>query len=787
MSLMRRLTLGRVVIVTTVLGFSVLLFGGWKMFKSKAPIPERVLGADGSLLATRAQILGGQAVYQKYGLMDWGSVLGHGTYYGADLTAEALHGRVVSMREHLARRDHGLAFENLPEGAAAAVSAAVIAEIKANAHDPATGTLRLGEAGTHAYRALLGDVRRRFVEGEPERALPPGVVSESHLPVERRGWVAPGDQIEQLAAFIHWTSWLAGAMRPDGTGTYTNNWPYDPDAGNEPSSGAMIWSGVSVAVLLLILPLVILIWMRGRYDMEDAYAEGAFPAQELSWLPVYPSQKKALKFFVAAFALFLVQTLLGGYLAHTYIEGDAFYGVQLSTLLPFQVAKTWHVQLAIFWIATAWLGMGLYVAPLLGGREPKRQGLLVDVLFGAVVLVAVGSLAGEWLGVKGLLGENWWWFGHSGWELIELGRVWQILLAVGFGLWVFLVGRAVRAAHRAQAESGNLLTLFLVAAVSIPAMFCAIFMITPGTHITMADYWRWWIIHLWVEGMFEVFAVVVLGLLLVNMGLVTRHSAARALKFQLLILLGSGIIGTGHHYYWIGANEFWIALGSIFSGLEVIPLSLLAIEAWQQWVVIKQGGHAFPYRHVFMFLMAVAIWNLVGAGVFGFLINLPIVNYFEHGSFLTANHGHAAVMGVFGMLAIALALYCTRNVASERGWRDRLFTLSFWGLNAGLAGMVALTLLPVGILQLNRAAEQGFWAARTLAFYDEPTVHLLLWLRLIPDAVFIGLGVLPLCLGMWTAFRNQRPASPVEEAVRPELRRVAPPAPDLAPAPLSRS
>ncbi|GJM20608.1 MAG: nitric-oxide reductase large subunit [Planctomycetota bacterium] len=769
-----KLSIGRVLLITTLLGFSILLLGGWSIYGSRAPIPGAVVTEGGETLFGRDQILGGQAVYQKYGLMDWGSVLGHGTYFGPDFTAELLHRRVELLRSGLAQNTYARRYDDLTLAERDAVDAAAQRVIKRNRYDDSSDTLTLPPEEVAAFEVIESELRKRFTEGEPDRALPAGVIKEEHLPATRK-WVAAGDQIHQVSAFFWWTAWLAGAERPNDDTTYTNNWPYDEDAGNTVSKGAMLWSGVSVAVLLALLPLVILAYFKGRYWMEDAYAEGQFPKQELSWLPVYPSQRKTLKYFVIAGALFLVQTLLGGYMAHYYVDGSGFYGFDLSALLPFVVAKTWHLQLAIFWIATAWLGLGLYIAPLIGGREPRGQGLLVDILFGAVVLVAVGSLAGEWLGVQGMLGEHWWLLGHTGWELIELGLLWKGLLAVGFMLWLFIVARASVGALKSDPERAGLVKLFLIAAAAIPVMFCASFLITPGTHITMADYWRWWVIHLWVEGMFEVFAVVVVGLLFVNMGLVTRRSATRALQFQLIILLGSGLIGTGHHYYWIGSNDLWISLGSIFSGLEVIPLTLLAIEAVEHWAVMRKAGKDFAYKHVFGFLVAVAFWNLFGAGVLGFLINLPMVSYYEHGSFLTANHGHGALMGVFGMLAIALALYCVRNVCTEKGWNDKLFRVSFWGLNIGLLGMILLTLTPVGVIQLQHAAEHGFWSARSLEFYKQDHVQALLWMRMLPDMIFIGLGVVPLLLGLWQAFRNPRPDTPIEEPVREELRFIAPP------------
>lgn len=764
-------TIGKVLVATIVLGFSILLFGGYSIYQSRAPYPGKVTTEDGRVLFGREQILSGQAIYQEHGLMDWGSVLGHGTYFGPDFTAETLHARVENLRDEFARGRHGRGFAELSRPEQDAIAAEVKRTIKTNRYDAATDTLVVSDAEAASIEKLEAAVRERFIHGEPARGLHKGAIEKS-AGLEN---AAPGDDAyHRIASFFWWTSWLAGAQRPGDVTTFTNNWPYDEDAGNTASTSAMFWSGVSVALLLLVLPIVILAYFRGRYQMEDAYEDGKFPTQELSWLPVYPSQRKTLKYFVIAGALFLVQTLLGGYLAHSYVEGSYFYGFDLSTILPFTIAKTWHLQLAVFWIATCWLGLGIYVAPLVGGREPKHQGLLVDILFGALVFVAVGSLAGEYLGVMGHLGDAWWLFGHSGWEIIELGMVWKALLAVGFVLWLVIVGRAVADSAKGVSARAELVKLFVLSAVAIPAMFCASFLITPGTHLTMADYWRWWIVHLWVEGMFEVFTVVTAGLLFVSMGLVTASSAARALKFQLVILLGSGLVGTGHHYYWIGGSDFWISWGSVFSGLEVIPLTLLAVEAADQYRVMKQGGREFPYRLVFQFLMAVAFWNLFGAGVLGFLINLPIVNYYEHGSILTANHGHGALMGVFGMLAIALALYCVRNVVTENGYAEKWFRRSFWGLNIGLFGMIAITLTPVGSLQLLEAADHGFFAARSLEFYQRPTIQALLWARILPDMVFIGGGVVPLLVGMFHALRNVRPATPIEEPVRREVRRLAP-------------
>ena len=415
-------------------------------------------------------------------------------------------------------------------------------------------------------------------------------------------------------------------------------------------------------------------------------------------------------------------------------------------MLPFQVARAWHLQLAIFWIATAWLGMGIFIAPLVSGREPKDQKHLVNVLFGALVIVVVGSMAGEYLSYRGVLGQNWWWLGTQGWEYLELGQTVDVPADRRNGIWLFIVFRGLRAALKAETDRGGLTHLLFYSAAAIPVFYCFALFIGKNSHITMADYWRWWLIHLWVEGMFEVFAVVVIGFLMVRLGLITAQSTLRAMYFQLIILLGSGIIGTGHHYYWIGTPEAWMALGSVFSALEVIPLSLLMVEAYGQYKVIRDGGVDFPYKASFWFLVATAFWNLFGAGVLGFLINLPIVSYYQHGSFLTAAHGHGALMGVYGMLAIALALFSMRNIVKPRILEGEVDHDRILGTERGPDGDDPADAASVGILQAIESFEKGFWSARSLdvlsAAAHSTTCS---GCECVPDSVFILARRAPAC------------------------------------------
>jgi nitric oxide reductase subunit B len=630
---------------------------------------------------------------------------------------------------------------SLGVGQKAAVDAEIAEELKVNRY--AGGTLAFTSGQVAGWNAMVDRYYRLVVDGQLERALPKGAL----LPVVEGGGDPAHDRqaARQLAAFVTWTAWLSVAKRPEAAHSYTNNWPYDKAAGNTATAGAMMWSAVSVATLLFFLALIL--YFQHRYQLSAVDVPNPNYRFDLARAPLTPSQRAAAKYFVIALVLFLVQCLLGGKMAHDYADGASFFGFNLSQYLPFNIARTWHLQLAIFWIATAWLGMGIFIAPLVSGREPKGQRALVNILFGALVIVVVGSLAGEYLSIKGLLGKAWWWLGTQGWEYLELGRLWMLLLIAGMGIWLYIGARGLRAALKAESDRGGLTHLLLYSSTAIPVFYCFALFVNRDSHITMADYWRWWLIHLWVEGMFEVFAVVVIGFLMVRLGLVTGHSTLRATYFQLIILLGSGIIGTGHHYYWIGAPEAWMALGAVFSALEVVPLSLLMVEAYGQYKVIKAGGIEFPYKAAFWFLLATGFWNLFGAGVLGFLINLPFVSYFQHGSFLTAAHGHGALMGVYGMLAIALALFSLRNIVDPRYWKERWFMAGFWGLNVGLMGMIVVTLVPIGVLQAVESFNHGFWSARSLEFYQQPIVRTLLWVRMAPDTLFIAIGALPIVAG----------------------------------------
>jgi nitric oxide reductase subunit B len=751
-----------------LLAFTVLLAGGYWIFKSEAPRPL-VKDQSGKVLFTKKSIEGGQAVFQKYALMDYGTVLGNGSYMGPDYTAEALKIYTEGMQNFYADKQGNTTFAKLTKDKQSVIRDDVVTELRQNRYAKKTDTLVLTAAQVYGLEQVRNYYRNVFTKGDGW-GLQPHLIKETDMPNENRAWVDNGDQITQVADFFFWTAWLSSTDRPNDKISYTNNWPYYQDAGNTLTYSSVLWSGVSITLLSFFMAVILFLFYRYHLGMQEAYTPGNFPKFNLRKMPVTSSQVKSGKFFVIVAILFFIQVMFGALLAHYYTEPESFFGMKwIVKLFPFSFSKGAHLQLAIFWIATAWLGLGIYIAPLVGGHEPKRQGLWVDILFWALVVLVFGSLIGQWLGMKGFLGNEWFLLGNQGWEYLELGRFWQIIFAIGMVIWLYIMFRGIRSALRRETDKGGLVHLLFYAAIAVPAFYFFAFFIQPDSDYTMADYWRWWIVHLWVEGVFEVFAVVVIGFLLVQLKLVTKSSTVKALYFQIALILGSGVIGIGHHYYYNGSAEVWIGLGSVFSALEIIPLTLLILEAYEHYKMLRNGGIDFPYKSTFWFLISTAIWNLVGAGVLGFLINLPAVNYFEHGQQLTPAHAHASMMGVYGMFAISLLLFSLRNIVEPKAWNDRLLKWVCWLLNIGLAGMVVISLLPIGFIQLKMAYNQGYWASRDpKLFFGQSIVHNLLLIRAVPDTIFL-IGVILLvvfCIKVF--FHLRKPTNGEEEPLPSE-------------------
>lgn len=717
-------------ILVIVISFTVLGWSGFRIYQEKPPIPDRVVTTDGVTVIDDGDVAAGQRIWRGMGGMELGSIWGHGSYVAPDWTADWLHRECVFILDDWAAAEHGAVYDSLPAEQQAGLRERLKELMNTNTYDPDYRRIVFDPVRARAFEHNVAYYQDLFINGHTEYAIPENTLTDK-------------DKVAQLASFFFWTSWAASTHRPGDNITYTSNWPHEPLIDNEPNSDAIIWTGFSIIMLLAGIGL--LVWYHASQRKEPV-AEAIPEDDPLLTFQAMPSQKAIVKYFWTVAGLFLLQMVMGVISAHYGVEGDGFYGIPLAEWLPYVVTRTWHTQLGIFWIATAWLAAGLFIGPAVSGRELPYQRLGVNVLFVALVVVVLGSMTGEWLSVKGYLsGDNWFWFGHQGFEYVDLGRVWQIALLIGLGLWLYLVGRNVIIGIRSGGEQKPLMTMFLISAIAIGGFYMAGLMWGKNTHLSIAEYWRWWVVHLWVEGFFEVFATAVIAFLFARLGLVRLKTSNAAVLFSTTIFLTGGIIGTLHHLYFAGTPTVVMALGAVFSALEVVPLTIIGFEAWDNIRLARATKWAHKYRWPIYFFVAVAFWNMVGAGLFGFMINPPIALYYMQGLNTTPVHGHTALFGVYGMLGLGLMLFCLRVLYVRRDWKDGIVRFAFWTINVGLALMVLISLLPVGFMQTWASVEHGYWFARSAEFLYSPTVTIFKWLRAPGDILFaVGITILVL-------------------------------------------
>jgi nitric oxide reductase subunit B len=745
----RKLWLGLGVVF--FLSFAALGWLGREIYLAAPPIPDIVRTQAGASLYTGEQVQNGQRAWRAAGGQQLGSVWGHGAYVAPDWSADWLHREAVAYREIQAQKLYQTRYEFLTPAQRGAVDAVVRDDMRANTYDAATRTLSISEERAQAIR----EVESHYVALFGNAPALDGLREKYAMTADA---LPRAEDRQALAAFFFWSAWSAATDRPGETGlSYTSNWPHEPMVGNTLTGTALMWSIASV--ILLIAGIAGMVWFYGRHPEGP---DPKVPARDpLINAVATPSMLATRKYFFVVIGLILGQIAMGIVTAHYAVEGQSFFGFPLAELLPYTASRTMHTQLGIFWIATAWLATGLYIAPLLSGREPKFQKLGVDVLFYALLAIVVGSTAFGWLGTLQRQGLDFsFWIGNQGLEFTSMGRVWQILLFVGLLFWLALLGRALWPALKTPSESRGLIAMVFLSATCIGLFYAASLTWGQHTHYAMVEYWRWWLVHLWVEGFFEVFATAVIALIFVRLGLVATTSANRAIVLETIVFLFGGILGTLHHLYWTGTPTSVIAVGAVFSALEVVPLALIGVEAYRNYRRSRAAPWVSAYRWAILCFVAVGFWNAVGAGLLGFLINPPASLYYVQGLNTTPAHGHAALFGVYGMLGIGLMLFCLRGLFERSRHADRVLAPAFWGMNVGLAMMVFMSLLPAGIYQAYHSITTGLWYARAPEIVRSTVMETLVWLRVPGDVVF-ALGAAFLALYALRLLR--RPARPALE------------------------
>jgi nitric oxide reductase subunit B len=717
-------------ILTFIIGFTILGYLANSIVHKHPPIPNSVIDENGSILFTGNEIMKGQHLFQKYGLMQYGTIFGHGAYMGPDFTAQYLHEEALMMQKFYAR---GLQVS--PD-----VEARVLQELKNNSYNPQSKILTYTMGQSNFFSAQRSYYQEWFGPLITQKGL-------------KRPHIQDTNEIHALTSFFSWAAWTSAALRPGTDYSYTNNWPPDALAGNYPTAQAFFWSVMSLIALLGGAGLVFFAF--GHYDIlgwhrsQEEPGERSIVFHTPEKVALFPVQSATAWYFLVVAGLFLAQGLLGGVNAHYHAEPSAFYGFNIAQLLPYNLSRMWHVQLALFFVTTSFLAMGIFLTPLITGSQPKHQEKLAIALFGAVILVVIGSLLGEAASIQNVISLSgpWFWIGAQGWEYLDLGRLWQILLTFGMIVWVAILFRGIRPGLQGE-HPGNLPYLFLYSSLSIPVFYSAGMIFGKNVNFAVMDYWRFWVVHLWVEDFLELFTTIMVAYMFVLLGVIHEKTATRVVYFDIILYSVGGVVGTMHHLYFSGAPAVHMSLGAFFSAMEVIPLLLLTVEAWRfmqlgKWRNITTQLEPFPHHWAVMFLIAVGFWNFLGAGIFGFLINLPIVSYYEIGTAFTANHAHGALMGVYGMLAIGFFMFVARYFIIPSPSSELAMKVAFWSLNIGLGWMLFSNLAPIGAAQLFDSFQNGYWHARNPEFHSLPIIHFIEWLRLPGDLLFIIGGILP--------------------------------------------
>ncbi len=719
-----------------VLSFGVLGWVGTEIYQTAPPIPRQVISTGGTVLFTEGQVQRGQEAWLSAGGQQLGTVWGHGSYVAPDWSADWLHREAVALRSVWAQTEFGKSFEQLNSAQQGALNERLRGEMRRNTYDPATGAITLSPERGEAVRQVAAHYVALFgADPALDKLREQYAMNANSLP--------DAADLQALPAFVFWSAWAAATDRPGATDlSYTSNWPHEALVGNRPTAGAGIWSIASI--ILMIAGIAAMIFF---HSASKEQADPTPPAKDpLFDLKPTPSMKATRKYFYVVIALILAQVGFGAITAHYAVEGNSFFGFPLAQYLPYSISRTIHTQFAVLWIATAWLATGLYIAPAISGHEPKYQKLGVDVLFYALLFIVAGSTAFGWIGSLQHLGTNFtFWVGNQGLEFTSMGRVWQILLFVGLLFWVTLLGRGLWPALKKPSESRGLIAMVFLAALCIGGFYASSLAWGQHTHYSMIEYWRWWLVHLWVEGFFEVFATAVIALLFTRLGLIRASTANTAIVLETIVFLFGGILGTLHHLYFTGTPTFVIAIGAMFSALEVVPLAMIGFDAYASFQRSRAAPWVQSYKWSIYCFLAVGFWNMVGAGLLGFSINTPIALYYMQGLNMTAAHGHAALFGVYGMLGIGLLLFCLRGLSDRAAWSDKLLAPTFWSLNIGLAMMVFISLVPAGIYQAWASISEGMWFARSPEVIHSHFMETLVWLRVPGDVVF-AVGTLLLAL-----------------------------------------
>ncbi|MGM0576394.1 MAG: cbb3-type cytochrome c oxidase subunit I [Myxococcota bacterium] len=374
----------------------------------------------------------------------------------------------------------------------------------------------------------------------------------------------------------------------------------------------------------------------------------------------YRSQRIAWLFFATCMLLFCLQIVYGFIMAFAHAGYDV-----LHEWIPFNAARATHTNLLVVWLLSGFMGAAYWIVPDECERELWSPKLAI-VQWASLVVVGVVALVGFHF--------NWW----EGRKFLEIPRPLDWLVVANVLMFVGNIGMTIWKARRYTTTSIVLyFGLVMAALLYLPGMI-------HFDNQVFDSYFRWWVVHLWVEGVWELVMGGILAYLLIKMTGVDREVIEKWLYVIVGFTFLSGILGTGHHYYFIGAPEYWLAVGGIFSALE--PLAFLGM-LWYGLAMAKKGGRQHPNRMALQWTLATCVLSFLGAGFLGFAHTLPQVNIWTHGTLVTATHGHLAFWGAYALLVLAIISYSLPEMTGRKRYNGWMQSWAFWCSNVGMLGM----------------------------------------------------------------------------------------------------
>lgn len=710
-----------IVAVATVVVYVVWIAMSFYTFANLPPVPDKVVTSTGEVVFTSSEITSGKYLYQKYGLADYGSVLGFGAYFGIDFTSYTLQ-----LDENYIANKVGVG-HFYPNNTSQVDEVAPLIHVS---YDSASKTMIVSPLMAGAFNNCVSYYFNYLGNNSEQNRLIPHYIMNKTI-------------VTDLTAFFTWTGLISLLG-------YTNGYPFTNGI-LHPNSNVFVSSDLmTFAFIIGVLPFAAYIFMKLLSYWND-------PRDTVPLPPPTRTQRSTLFGIAIIGILAAVQGLLGEYIFHLYAS-PTFYGINLLNILPFNIGNAEHYTLAVLWIVATWVIFSLFVLPYFGLTLSRKQTWGVML---ATIATALLTAAGILLNYLQIIPYNngffdpWFMFGGQGRNVVTQGTVWLLVIAV----LVFYMSYLFFKASKITIANFRPLTQVLgisLAGTGVGVIMGALPVFHPWANYTVDEYFRWIMIHAFVEGFWPAIIVTIIVTLLIIAGLFPVRLGTALIGLDATADIISGMIGTAHHYYWGGQPQLWLYIGSIVGILEAIAIGFAVVYAILLWVRRSTDAKTEFQKTILIFTIVSAVGGSIGAAAFGGgLLNMPLLNYYLHDTQVVMAHAHLAFPLAYGLPSIMMWVVIAYLTGSLKDAQMKYMRLGAVLYGIGFSLQALLTLLPLGVLQYEYELKYGFWYVKSLnplvpgvtPFWQLPIVLNLIWVRMIGDVVaMVGFAIIGLSI-----------------------------------------